>query len=77
MPKALREIAHDALDLPRNQQFALAQFLLSLEDGANQAEVDAAWDAEIRARLKAFDEGSVTTIPFEKIRQTMNLRFAS
>jgi len=77
MPKALQELAHDVLDLPRSQQFALAQFLLSLEDDANPAETDAAWDTEIRARLKAFDEGRVKAIPFEQIRQTMQMRFAT
>ena len=72
----VQEIAHHALELPRSQQFALIQFLLSLEDSADQAQVDAAWDAEIRARLKALDEGRVEALPFEQIRQTMNLRFA-
>ena len=76
MTKALQEIAHDVLGLPRSQQFALAQFLLSLEDGADQAQVDAAWDSEIRARLKAFDEGRVEALGFEQVRQSMNLRFA-
>jgi len=76
MTKTLQKIAHDVLDLPRSQQFALAQFLLSLEDGTDQVQVDAAWDAEIRARLKAFDDGRVEAFPFEDVRQSMNLRFA-
>ena len=76
MTKALQEIAHDVLELPRSQQFALAQFLLSLDGGTEEAQVDAAWDAEIRARLAAVDEGRVEALPFEEVRQGMNLRFA-
>lgn len=76
MPKALQEITHDVLELPRNQRLALAQFLLTLDDESPQPEVDAAWDEEIRARLKAYDEGRVEAIPFEQVRQAMNLRFA-
>ena len=77
MTQALQKIAHNVLELPRSQQFALVQFLLSFEDGADTAQADAAWDTEIRARLKAFDEGRVEAAPFEEIRQSMNLRFAS
>ena len=76
MPKALQEITHDVLELPRNQRLALAQFLLNLDDEGTGADVDAAWDKEIRARLTAYDAGRVEAIPFEQVRQTMGLRFA-
>ncbi|XHR30407.1 MAG: addiction module protein [Chthoniobacteraceae bacterium] len=76
MPKALQEITHDVLELPRNQRLALAQFLLSLDDDGSSPDVDAAWDTEIRTRLKAYDEGRVEAIPFDQVRQTMGLRFA-
>jgi len=76
MAKALQDITHDVLELPRNQRLALAQFLLNLDDSASEGNVDAAWDAEIRARLKAYDEGRVEAIPFDQVRQTMDLRFA-
>ena len=76
MPKALQDITHDVLELPRNQRLALAQFLLNLDDAASEGDLDAAWDVEIRARLKAYDEGRVEAIPFEQVRQSMNLRFA-
>jgi putative addiction module component (TIGR02574 family) len=76
MPKALQEITHDVLDLPRNQRLALAQFLLNLDEVGVAPDVDAAWDREIRARLTAYDAGRVEAIPFEQVRQTMGLRFA-
>ena len=75
MPKVLQDITRDALELPRNQRLALAQILLSLDEDGASTDVDAAWDEEIRARLKAYDEGRVDAIPFEQIRQSMALRF--
>ena len=71
-----RDITHDVLELSRDQRLALAQFLLNLDDDGTAADTDAAWDAEIRARLKAYDEGRVEAIPFEQVRQSMTLRFA-
>ena len=76
MPKALQDITHDVLELPRSQRLALAQFLLNLDESGTEVEAEAAWDAEIRARLKAYDEGRVEAIPFDQVRQSMTLRFA-
>ena len=76
MPKALQEITHDALELPRNQRLALAQFLLNLDADGTAGNVDEAWDTEIRARLKAYDEGRVEAMPFDQVQQTMSVRFA-
>ena len=76
MAKALQEITHDVLELPRNQRLALAQLLLSLEDAEVASGTDEAWDKEIQARLSAFDEGRVAAIPFDEVRQSIALRFA-
>ncbi len=74
MPKHLENITRDALDLSRSERLALAQFLLTLDkDSSDDAE--AVWDAEIRARLKAFDEGRVEAVSYETIRQSMMVRF--
>ncbi|NBV33477.1 MAG: hypothetical protein EBR81_06745 [Proteobacteria bacterium] len=53
---------------------ALVQFLLTL-DGETSVNTEASWDTEIRARLKAFDEGKVEASPYEALRQNMMLRF--
>ncbi|XHR28160.1 MAG: addiction module protein [Chthoniobacteraceae bacterium] len=76
MARALQEITHDVLGLPRNQRFALAQLLLSIEDTEVADGTDEAWDKEIRARLSAFDEGRVEAIPFDEVRRSMALRFS-
>ena len=74
MPNQLESITREALDLPRSQRLALVQFLLTL-DGETSVNTEASWDTEIRARLKAFDEGKVEASPYEALRQNMMLRF--
>jgi len=75
MAKHLEDITREALDLPRGQRLALAQFLLTLEDDASK-DAEAVWDTEIRARLKAFDEGHAEAMPYETLRQNIMLRFS-
>lgn len=42
---------------------ALVRLLLDLNQLGTSGEVESAWDEEIRARVKAFDEGRVIGIP--------------
>ena len=75
MPKALDEITHDAVELPRNERLTLARILLDLDTPGTGEDVDAAWDKEIRARLAAYDEGRVQAEPYEEVRARMLRRF--
>jgi hypothetical protein len=75
MPNQLESITREALDLPRSQRLALVHFLLTL-DGEASGDTEAIWDTEIRARLKAFDDGNVEALPYEALRQNMMLRFS-
>ena len=75
MPKALDEITHDAVELPRRERLTLARILLDLDTPGTGEDVDAAWDAEIRARLAAYDEGRVQAEPYEEVRARMQRRF--
>lgn len=74
MPKALDEITHEAIELPRHERLALASILLDLDSPGAGEEVDAAWDVEIRARLAAYDEGRVKPEPYEDVRARMTDR---
>ncbi len=67
MPKALAEIARDALDLPPHQQIALAEFLLTSAETASDPEAEAAWDSEISDRIRAIDTGRITGIAYEDV----------
>ena len=75
MPKALDEITHDAVELPRHERLTLARILLDLDAPGTGEDVDAAWDREIRARLADYDEGRVQAEPYEEVRARMLRRF--
>lgn len=67
MPKALDEVTKDAMELLPKQRVALAGFLLESAEGAVDTEAEAAWDAEIRERIRAIDEGRVIGVPYEDV----------
>src|SRR5213593_3302984 len=67
MPKALEEITKEAMDLRPRQRLALAELLLESADGAADPEAEAAWDSEIRDRIRAIDEGRVTGVAYEDV----------
>ncbi len=75
MPKALDEITHDAIELTRHERLTLARILLDLDAPAMDEDVDTKWDAEIRARLAAYDEGRVQAEPYDEVRARMQRRF--
>jgi len=75
MPKTLEAITLDVLELPRTERLALARIIFDLDDGPTDPGAEAAWDAEICARLKAYDEGRVETIPYENLREQMERLF--
>lgn len=56
MSMALEEVARNAIELPRHQRLALARLLIELDDPGADTDVEAAWDAEIQARLRAVKE---------------------
>jgi putative addiction module component (TIGR02574 family) len=58
--KSLESIASDALLLPKDQRFTLAHRILSSVEPEREAQVEAAWDLEIRERIKRYDAGQTT-----------------
>ena len=76
MPKALDEITKDAMELPARQKLALAGLLLESAEGAGDPEAEAAWDAEIRDRIRAIDEGRVTGVALEQVMREAERRLA-
>ena len=67
MSMALEDVAREAIDLPRHQRLALARLLLELDDPGSGADVEAVWEAEIQARLRAVKEGRVKGIPYAEV----------
>ena len=76
MATSIEEITKEVVGLPRHQRLALVRLLLDLDNPGTSEEIDAAWDEEIRARVKAVDEGRVAGIPYEQIKKEMAERFS-
>jgi len=76
MANALEEITREALQLPRQQRLVLAGFLLELEEANGNANVDSAWEEEIRSRIQAIDNGTALGIPYEKVMCEAQKRLA-
>jgi hypothetical protein len=66
MSAALEEITQKALQLSPQDKLALANRLLS-DQSDDAAEIEAAWEEEILARIQAIDEGTALGVPFEEV----------
>lgn len=75
MAISLEEITKEVVELPRHQRLALVRLLLDLDQPATTDDIEQAWDEEIRARVKAVDEGRANGIPYEQIKNEMAVRF--
>lgn len=77
MVARLEEITKEIVDLPRHQRLALVRLLLDLDKPGGSGDVDVAWDEEIRARVKAVEDGQVAGIAYDDIGKEMSSRFPS
>jgi putative addiction module component (TIGR02574 family) len=77
MAADIEEITKEIVELPRHQRLALLRLLLDLDRPGTSDEIESAWDDEIRARVKAVDEGRAVGMPYEQIKKEMANRFPS
>ena len=70
MPATLEQVTKEAMDLPPRQKLALAEFLLESAEAAADPEAEAAWDSEIRDRIRAIDEGRVAVVSYEDVMRS-------
>jgi len=61
--KSLDIIASEALLLPKDQRFTLAHRILASVEPKVEAAVEAAWDMEIRERIKKYDADPKSGVP--------------
>ena len=73
----IEELTREAAKLPKEQRLALARALLDLELTGCVAETEQSWDEEIRARIKAVDEGRATGIAYEDLKREMDRRYGT
>jgi putative addiction module component (TIGR02574 family) len=76
MSMALEDVTREAIGLPRHQRLSLARLLIELDEPGPDADVEAAWEAEIEARLRAVREGRVEGIPYEQVLARVDRRLA-
>jgi len=69
-----RALEHE-LDAREPDFAVLAKPYLGMFSGPRDLSARESWDKEIRARVKAVDEGRVTGIPYEQIKKEMAARF--
>ena len=67
-----KQLLLEALRLPAEQRAALAGELLDSLDQEIDADAEAAWSAEIRARLSDVDAGRAKTIPWSEARRRIH-----
>ena len=66
-----RQLLAEALRLSDEERAALAGELIQSLDGSIDGEADAAWSAEIRARLDRVDSGAARTIASSEARRRL------
>lgn len=66
MTTLVDELSQKALELPPGERVLLAERLLATVH-ESEAEVDAAWDEEIKRRLAEIDNGSAKLIPADEV----------
>lgn len=72
-PNAQR-LLDEARQLPPDEREWLAECLLIEDEGVSAAEVESAWDAEIKHRLDEIDSGAVEMIPGKVVLAQMKAR---
>jgi putative addiction module component (TIGR02574 family) len=77
MAKTLERIAQEVATMTRQERLTLVRLLLDLDQPVNGDEIAHAWDSEIRARVKAVDEGRVSGIPYDQIKKEITDRLGS
>lgn len=69
MTKPVEKVINEALSLPHDDRAKLAASLLASLDGPEDPDLETAWAAEIRRRIKEIDAGTVTLIPWEEVKR--------
>lgn len=67
MPESVSELSRRALELAPEDRARLAEELLASLEGDLEADVDAAWDAELKKRIAEVESGAVTLIPADEV----------
>ena len=76
MTQTIEDLAKGAIELPPDQRLTLVhRILASLEPDGGPA-INAAWEAEIRERIRRYDAGETKGIPAAEVFAEMDRRLA-
>lgn len=67
-----KQLLEEALRLPDEERAALAGELIQSLETEVDADAEASWSVEIRARLDRLDAGTATTIPWSEARRRIH-----
>jgi putative addiction module component (TIGR02574 family) len=67
-----KQLLVEALRLSEEERAALAGELIHSLEGEVDADAEAAWSAEIRARLDRVDAGTAKTVPWSEARRRVH-----
>jgi len=72
MSPSAQRILEEALQLPPDELDWLVESLLIKDKSESEAQIEAAWDSEIKRRLDEIDSGAVEMIPLEDVLADMD-----
>jgi hypothetical protein len=76
MSRSAAEILEEVRQLPPDEVDWIVESLLIKDKSPAEAEVEAAWDSEIKRRLEEIDSGAVEMIPAEQVHAKMIARLS-
>jgi len=67
MATTLKQLTHEALELPLQERAILAHVLITSIDEKTDGDISSAWDAELKKRVHEIREGRVKGIPADEV----------
>jgi putative addiction module component (TIGR02574 family) len=74
MAETVETLIAEAIQLPPDQRLTLAHRILSSVEPSPSAEMEAAWDSEIRTRIARYDAGGVEAVPASEVFAELDRR---
>lgn len=75
MNTRIETITSDALTLPEDQRLTLAHRILASVEPTRDRRIEAAWDGEIRERIRRFDAGESVGVPATLVFDELDKKF--
>ena len=71
MSRTFTELWREAVELTEEERASLAGLLIDSLEGDPDADVEAAWAAEIQRRVGEVESGTARTVPWEEVRRRL------